>query len=50
MAFTPTDERRGVGEHPQRGVETVTIVYAGAVEHGTPLVAGGTLVLAMCRG
>jgi redox-sensitive bicupin YhaK (pirin superfamily) len=31
--FAPTDERRGVGEHPHRGFETVTIAYQGAVEH-----------------
>ena len=31
--FPPTDERRGVGEHPHRGFETVTIVYHGQVEH-----------------
>ncbi|HEV7733762.1 MAG TPA: pirin family protein [Candidatus Binatia bacterium] len=33
MEFSPTTERRGVGEHPHRGFETVTIVYAGEVEH-----------------
>lgn len=27
------DEPRGVGEHPHRGFETVTIVYQGEVEH-----------------
>ena len=31
--FAPTEERRGVGEHPHRGFETVTIVYHGEVEH-----------------
>jgi redox-sensitive bicupin YhaK (pirin superfamily) len=31
--FTPTDRPRGVGEHPHRGFETVTIVYQGKVEH-----------------
>jgi quercetin 2,3-dioxygenase len=31
--FPPTDKRLGVGEHPHRGFETVTIVYAGEVEH-----------------
>jgi redox-sensitive bicupin YhaK (pirin superfamily) len=31
--FAPTEERRGVGEHPHRGFETVTIAYQGAVEH-----------------
>ena len=31
--FGPTDEPRGVGEHPHRGFETVTIVYEGMVAH-----------------
>jgi hypothetical protein len=31
--FPPTTKRLGVGEHPHRGFETVTIVYAGEVEH-----------------
>lgn len=31
--FTPGNEKRGVGEHPHRGFETVTIVYSGEVEH-----------------
>lgn len=31
--FAPTEERRGVGEHPHRGFETVTIAYQGGVEH-----------------
>jgi quercetin 2,3-dioxygenase len=31
--FAPTDERRGVEEHPHRGFETVTIVYQGELEH-----------------
>jgi redox-sensitive bicupin YhaK (pirin superfamily) len=31
--FPPTDESRGVGEHPHRGFETVTIVYQGELEH-----------------
>jgi hypothetical protein len=33
MALAPSDHRRGVGEHPHRGFETVTIIYDGAVEH-----------------
>jgi hypothetical protein len=31
--FSPTDHPRGVGEHPHRGFETVTIIYDGAVAH-----------------
>ena len=31
--FPPTDHPRGVGEHPHRGFETVTILYEGAVAH-----------------
>jgi quercetin 2,3-dioxygenase len=31
--FLPTDEPRGVDEHPHRGFETVTIVYQGELEH-----------------
>lgn len=31
--FAPHEAKRGVGEHPHRGFETVTIVYQGEVEH-----------------
>jgi redox-sensitive bicupin YhaK (pirin superfamily) len=31
--FPPADRPRGVGEHPHRGFETVTIVYQGEVAH-----------------
>jgi redox-sensitive bicupin YhaK (pirin superfamily) len=31
--FTPAARPRGVGEHPHRGFETVTIVYQGEVAH-----------------
>ena len=31
--FAGTDHPRGVGEHPHRGFETVTIMYEGAVAH-----------------
>lgn len=40
MEFPPTEQRLGVGEHPHRGFETVTIVYSGAVEHRDS--SGGT--------
>ena len=41
--FEPTTARRGVGQHPHRGFETVTIVYAGEVEHCDSTGAGGTM-------
>ena len=31
--FSPSKTPRGVGEHPHRGFETVTLVYEGEVEH-----------------
>ena len=31
--FPPTDKPRGVGVHPHRGFETVTIAYKGKVAH-----------------
>src|SRR5690606_11970043 len=31
--FPPTDKQRGVGVHPHRGFETVTIAYKGKVAH-----------------
>jgi redox-sensitive bicupin YhaK (pirin superfamily) len=41
--FEPTEARRGVGEHPHRGFETVTIVYDGEVEHRDSAGHGGTI-------
>ena len=41
--FTPTTERRGVGQHPHRGFETVTIVYKGEVEHRDSAGNGGVI-------
>lgn len=41
--FTPTSARRGVGQHPHRGFETVTIVYDGELEHRDSTGAGGTI-------
>ena len=41
--FSPTTERRGVGQHPHRGFETVTIVYDGEVEHRDSTGNGGVI-------
>ena len=41
--FDPADRPRGVGEHPHRGFETVTIVYEGEVEHKDSTGAGGRI-------
>jgi redox-sensitive bicupin YhaK (pirin superfamily) len=41
--FSPTTERRGVGQHPHRGFETVTIVYDGEVEHRDSTGSGGKI-------
>ena len=41
--FEPTRERRGVGQHPHRGFETVTIVYDGEVEHRDSTGNGGII-------
>ncbi len=42
MEFTPTEQRRGVGGHPHRGFETVTIVYSGE-EHRDSSGGGGRI-------
>ncbi|MDF1485715.1 pirin family protein [Ramlibacter sp. H39-3-26] len=39
--FAPASRPRGVGQHPHRGFETVTIVYQGEVEHRDSTGAGG---------
>mgnify|MGYP003115489473 FL=1 len=41
--FPPTTDQRGVGEHPHRGFETVTIVYDGEVEHHDSAGNGGII-------
>jgi len=40
-AFAPAARPRGVGEHPHRGFETVTLVYQGEVDHRDSTGAGG---------
>ncbi len=41
--FAPADKPRGVGEHPHRGFETVTIVYDGEVAHRDSTGQGGVI-------
>ena len=41
--FEPATQRRGVGEHPHRGFETVTIVYQGELEHRDSAGNGGRI-------
>lgn len=39
----PSSRRQGVNEHPHRGFETVTIVYAGEIEHRDSTGGGGII-------
>ncbi|MBA4757106.1 pirin family protein [Sphingosinicella sp.] len=41
--FEPAESPRGVGTHPHRGFETVTIVYDGEVEHRDSAGNGGII-------
>lgn len=41
--FTPRATPRGVGQHPHRGFETVTIVYKGEVAHRDSTGQGGVI-------
>ena len=41
--FEPTNEQHGVGSHPHRGFETVTIAYQGEVSHKDSAGGGGTI-------
>lgn len=41
--FEPSTEPRGVGEHPHRGFETVTIAYQGSVDHRDSAGNSGTI-------
>lgn len=43
MTFQGDGLRRGVGVHPHRGFETVTIVYQGEVEHRDSTGRGGVI-------
>jgi redox-sensitive bicupin YhaK (pirin superfamily) len=42
-SYRPTTERRGVGTHPHRGFETVTLAYQGAVAHHDSAGNGGVI-------
>ncbi|MNG48134.1 Quercetin 2,3-dioxygenase [compost metagenome] len=41
--FNPTSEQHGVGSHPHRGFETVTIAYQGEVSHKDSSGGGGQI-------
>ncbi len=41
--FDPSDTPKGVGVHPHRGFETVTIAYKGKVEHHDSSGGGGVI-------
>lgn len=43
FTFPAGTEKRGVGEHPHRGFETVTLVYSGEVEHRDSTGKGGVI-------
>jgi hypothetical protein len=43
VEFPPSSRPRGVGEHPHRGFETVTVVYQGEVEHRDSAGNGGRI-------
>jgi len=41
--FPPGNEKRGVGAHPHKGFETVTIAYQGEIEHRDSSGGGGKI-------
>lgn len=43
FVFEPTNRPKGVGVHPHRGFETVTIAYQGRVEHHDSAGGGGII-------
>src|SRR5690606_17572191 len=42
-SFAPSEIPRGVGVHPHKGFETVTIAYKGKVEHADSTGSGGVI-------
>jgi quercetin 2,3-dioxygenase len=43
VKFDAAKVRRGVGDHPHRGFETVTVVYQGSIEHRDSAGGGGVI-------
>jgi redox-sensitive bicupin YhaK (pirin superfamily) len=41
--FPPTNQRRGVGAHPHKGFETVTMAFQGEIEHRDSSGGGGRI-------
>ncbi len=41
--FSPGEEKRGVGAHPHKGFETVTVAYQGELEHRDSSGGGGKI-------
>lgn len=41
--YSPTSQRRGVGAHPHRGFETVTLAFQGSVAHHDSAGGGGVI-------
>lgn len=41
--YSPTSQRRGVGVHPHRGFETVTLAFQGSVAHHDSTGSGGVI-------
>ena len=41
--YAPTEQPRGVGVHPHRGFETVTLAWQGSVEHHDSAGGGGVI-------
>ena len=41
--FPPANEKRGVGGHPHKGFETVTVAYQGEIEHRDSSGGGGKI-------
>ncbi len=48
--FPPTTTPRGVGPHPHRGFETVTLAFEGAVAHHDSTGGGASSIPAMPNG